>query len=256
MKTIQFSLLVLLGCGLLFVTACEDDDSFVDEGRVAITFNSLYDDAALEIQQTAYDYPDGSKVKVQLFQYYISDLSLVAADGSLVKLSDIELIRYNSAGAASTQTLNFDNVLAGDYSGIQFGLGVKPELNNQPPSNFAANYVLNEAEYWNDNIRYVFAKIEANVDLDNNGTFDTPVSYHMGNNGIYTTLTFNGDFSVTTDGTANFDVLADVFDALVSSPTDYQDFTIEDERIVHGGNQQVAADTWNRLTNQFRLTIR
>lgn len=195
-------------------------------------------------------------MKVQLFQYYISDLEMLADDGNVVGVSDIELIRYNTAGGANTQVLNFSEVPVGNYVGLRFGLGVKPDLNNQPPSNFPADGVLNEVEYWNDNARYVFAKIEGNVDLNNDGTFDTPVSYHMGSNDIFTTLTFNGNFEVTQEGTTNFDVVADVFEALVASETDFQDFSDETQRVVHGGNQQVAADIWTRLTNQFRLTIR
>lgn len=256
MKTIQLSLLFVFGLSLFFFTACEDDDNLGENGDVSITFNAVYDDAALDLQQTAYDYPDGAKIKVQLFQYYISDLVLVRADGGTETLSEIELIRYNAAGAGNTQTLTFDNVPAGDYVGLRYGIGVKPELNNQPPSNFAADYVLNEVEYWNDNVRYVFAKIEGNVDLNDDGTFDTPVSYHMGSNDIYSTLEFSGNFSISENGTTNFDIVADVFDSLASSDTDFQDFSDESQRVVHGGNQQVAADIWTRFTNQFRLTVR
>ncbi|MEM9837484.1 MAG: MbnP family protein [Bacteroidota bacterium] len=254
-KYILSSLVLALSC-LVFFTACDDDDAADITGNVDISFNAVYDGTPLDIQAATYDYPSGADLKVQLFQYYISDLSLLPADGGdAVQLSEIELIRYNTAGASNAQALTFDNVPVGEYSGLRFGLGVKPELNNQPPSNFAADFVLNEAEYWNDMVRYVFAKIEANVDLENDGTFDTPVSYHMGNNDIYTTLTFSGDFSIAENMTTEFEVLADVLSALAASDTDFHDFSDPDQRIVHGGNQAISADIWTRLRDQFRLSI-
>ncbi|MEL6140248.1 MAG: MbnP family protein [Bacteroidota bacterium] len=250
-------LVLLFSASLLLITACDDDDDTATQtGTVDITFASLYNAANLSIQDTGYDYPDGSKLKVQLFQYYISDLELLPADGgNPVRLTDIELLKYGTAGGSHTQSLTFTDVPAGEYSGIRFGLGVKEELNNQPPSNFAANFVLNEAEYWNDNVRYVFAKIEANVDLNDNGMFDTPVSYHMGNNSIFTTLTFNGNFSVAENTTQEMTFAADVYDALVADENTFHDFSDPDQRIVHGGNQAISADIWNRLANAFTLSI-
>lgn len=251
-----FSLLFLGAASLVFFTACQDDEAAIPTGEVKINFNALYDGSALDIQSTAYDYPDGSKIKIQLFQYYISDLVLLPADGGApVSLAEIDLVRYNTAGASSVRSETYINVPAGEYSGLRFGLGVKPELNNQRPSNFAADFVLNEAEYWNDNTRYVFAKIEGNVDLNNNGMFDTPVTYHMGSNAIYTTITFNGSITVRENATTNLALVADVLDALAASDTDFHDFSDPAQRIVHGGNQTIIADIWNRLVGQFRLTL-
>ncbi len=251
-----FGAFVLAVVNLLFFTACQDDNAATPTGELSINFNALYDGAALDIQATTYDYPDGSKLKIQLFQYYISDLELLPADGGVpVSLAEIDLVRYNMAGASSVRNETYLNVPAGEYTGLRFGLGVKPALNNQRPSNFAADFVLNEAEYWNDNTRYVFAKIEGNVDLNNNGVFDTPVTYHMGSNDIFTTITFNGSITVRENTTTNLALVADVLDALAASDTDFHDFSDPAQRIVHGGNQAIAADIWNRLVGQFRLTL-
>lgn len=256
MKQFLFPFLLLAATSLLVFSACQDDEAALPTGEVRINFNALYDGAALDIQSMAYDYPDGSKIKIQLFQYYISDLVLLPADGGApVSLAEIDLIRYNTAGASNVRNETYINVPAGEYSGLRFGLGVKPELNNQPPSNFAADYVLNEAEYWNDNTRYVFAKIEGNVDLNNNGMFDTPVSYHMGSNEVFTTITFNGDISVRENSTTNLALVADILDALAASDTEFHDFSDPAQRIVHAGNQAIAAEIWTRLAEQFRLTL-
>lgn len=256
-KQFFFPFLLLAATSLLVFSACQDDEAAMPTGELSIDFNALYDGAALDIQSMAYDYPDGSKIKIQLFQYYISDLELLPADGGApVSLAEIDLIRYNTAGANNVRNETYINVPAGEYNGLRFGLGVKPELNNQQPSNFAADFVLNEAEYWNDNTRYVFAKIEGNVDLNNNGMFDTPVSYHMGSNEVFTTITFNGDISVRENETTELALVADILDALAASDTEFHDFNDPNQRIVHGGNQAIAADIWTRLAEQFRLTLR
>jgi hypothetical protein len=144
MKQLGFLLLLLLAFG------CEDDD----DPRVAprmvdmdLAFMAEYDDRPLAIQSESYAYPTGPELKVLLFQYYVSDLELLPADGGdPVLLSEIELIKWDRApianGAGAVQSRNFE-VPEGNYRGIRFGLGVKPSLNAIDPNNFAADYVLN-----------------------------------------------------------------------------------------------------------------
>jgi hypothetical protein len=256
----HFTLLFLfLALSSVFViTACDDDDAgSALTGEVNVNFLAEFDGNDLAVQSGTYDYPDGSQLKIQLFQYYVSDLALIPADGGeAVPLADILLVRYNSALDDNLDSYSFADVPAGEYTGLRYGLGVSPDLNNMDPSEFAADFVLNEVEFWNANVRYVFAKVEANVDLNANGTFDTPVSYHLGRNDIYTTITFNAPITVTANDVIDLDVTADVQKALVTSDTDFRDFSIEGERIIHGGNQEIAFDIWERLREQFTLQLR
>lgn len=259
MKNI-FSLLFLafaLG-STFFITACDDDDSgAAPTGQVEVNFIGQYNNNNLAIQSEAFSYPGGSELKVQLFQYFISDLELIPANGGEnVQLSDILLVRYNDATQDNIDSYQFMDIPAGEYSGIRYGVGVSPDLNNMAPSEFPADFVLNQDEYWNDNVRYVFAKIEANVDLNTDGNFDTPVSYHIGNNNIYTSVTFNAPITVTANDETTLDISSDVYDALVASDTEFHDFNDESQRIVHGGNQAIAADIWTRLLDSYRLTVR
>ncbi|PHI20624.1 hypothetical protein CEQ90_06085 [Lewinellaceae bacterium SD302] len=257
---LRFTFLLLCAAltSAFIFTACDDDeDAAVPSGDVTVNFNALYDGANLTVQSDVYDYPDGSELKVQLFQYYVSDLELIPANGGdAVQLSDILLVRYNNAQEDNVDSYEFNEIPAGEYTGIRYGLGVSPDLNSMDPNEFDADFVLNDAEFWPGNARYVFAKIEATVDLENDGTFDTGVSYHMGSNDIYSTVTFNAPITVSENGNTTLDIMADVQKALAASDTDFHDFSDESQRIVHGGNQAVAADIWERLGAQFTLSVR
>jgi len=252
MKACFYLLLPLL----LFTTACEDDDDPVStEAEISVAFRGEFGDEDLAIQSATYDYPTGEQLKVLLFQYYVSDLELLPADGGdPVQLSDIELVRWMSATEAAVSTKTF-TVPTGDYIGVRFGLGVKPELNAQDPNNFPANGTLNENEFWNAAARYVFAKIEANADLEADGTFDTPLTYHMGNDALFTTLTFDQNFSIDGSNDPRLTIVADVLAAL-SDGTNTFNISNPDQQRVHGGNQAIAIDIWNRLANQFVLEVR
>ncbi len=104
MKNAFYLLLPLL----LFIVACEDDDDPVStEAELSIAFRGEFGEDDLAIQSATYDYPTGEQLKVLLFQYYLSDLELLPADGGdAVRLSDIELIRWMSAteGPVATKT--------------------------------------------------------------------------------------------------------------------------------------------------------
>jgi len=248
------SLLAVLA--LFTFAACMDDDDSgqLDNVPFTIDFRSAYNGADLAIQSTTYDYPTGAKLKATLFQYYISDLSLVNADGSAIVLSDIELVRYNSAIDDAVVSYTYD-APTGDYVGIRFGLGVKPDLNAMDPSVFSANDPLNETEFWNANARYVFAKWEGNADLNDNGTFDSGMTYHLGNDDLYTTLTFNGNFTI--DGTDDpaITISSDYLKSL-SDGTTAGTFDIAAVDRIHGGNQAISNELWNRFANQFTMEIR
>lgn len=250
MKYASLSLLLFV----FFFAACEDDDDPLTSQDVTLEldFKGEFDGQDLAILSETYDYPGGDQLKIQLFQYYVSDLELIPADGSApVSLSEIELIRYGSATEDNIDTRSF-TVPSGDYSGIRFGIGVKPELNALAPSNFSATDPLNENEFWNDNARYVFAKIEANADLNEDAIFDTGISLHMGNDDFYQTITFDRNFTLAAGQDAGLTVVADVMKAL-GGTTDTYDITLDANQRVHGGNQALARGVFERLAQQFTL---
>ena len=248
-----FTLLVLA----LVNWSCDDEaDTFVAPiTDLAVDFTAEFADRPLSILAESYSYPTGAELRLVLFQYYVSDLSLISANGDTVRLEEIDLIRYRDAGGSATISRQFAGVPTGDYTGVTFGLGVKPELNNVDPNNFAADFVLNENEFWSPRTRYVFAKIEANAQLPGSTTFDTGLTYHLGSNELYRRVELNQRFTLRSSQD-RLEIVADVLRAMVGSDNEPYDISDPDQRIVHGANQAVARELWEGLAGQFSLNVR
>lgn len=249
-------LILLALLGITFATACDDDDDVLEgDVETTIDFRAEWNGNPLAILRETYPYGADDNVNPQLFQYYVSDLELLPADGSApVQISDIELIRYNSATDDEIESRTY-TVPAGNYAGLRFGLGVSPDLNAIDPSNFAANDPLNENEFWNATARYVFAKIEANTDLDGNPDFESNLTLHMGDDSLYEIVEFNQPFTLNGSGSPRLTVVADVFSALASG-TAFYDINDPALQRVHGGNQEAAAGVFSRLAGTMELEIR
>jgi hypothetical protein len=77
----------------------------------------------------------------------------------------------------------------------------------------------------------------------------------MGSNALYTTVTFDREFRVEDGANPRLTIVADVLSAL-SASGDTFDIADPTKQAVHGGNQAVAQDIWNRLAEQFTLELR
>lgn len=241
----------------LFFTSCGDDEDQVRTSSLDLQFLAKYQDADLD-NSAAYAYPGDMDVRVTLFQFYLSDIELLPADGSdPVHLSDIELIRFrdqfSAAAAASGQVRRYAEVPAGDYSGIRYRLGVRPDLNAQPPSAYAADYVLNENEYWGPAGMYVFAKMEGNVDVDNDGMFQEKFTYHLGRDDLYRTIVYDVPFTISTTEPNQLTFVTDVYDVFTQG-ADFIDFRSE-SLIIHGhaNNPPRLLYLWENLQNGLLL---
>ncbi|MEM6398466.1 MAG: MbnP family protein [Bacteroidota bacterium] len=248
--------LFLFSLCVLFWT-CTDDDAPTEDATVTVNFRATFGNEDLEIFSDRYDYADqDSRLLISLFQFYMSDLQLVPTDGGEpITLTEIELVRWNNSTDPSELSFSYDGIPDGSYN-IQFGLGVKPELNNRNPNEFAADFVLNENEFWNENARYVFTKIEGNAELENDDMFDTALSYHLGKNDFYTTLQWPGTdatIDVSSELNNEVDFTVDILRMMAESETSFTDFRDEANQIIHNPNSPIAAQQWSNLQQAIAL---
>jgi hypothetical protein len=122
------------------------------------------------------------------FTLFLSDLILVAEDGSEQLLSEVEFLNFNQdtdpTTLMETIKLNFE-VPNGKYKALKLGYGVKPSLNAKKPSDFPVNHILAQeaGQYWDSWQSYIFMKIEGKGSSASYPNIN--MSYHCGANPVY-----------------------------------------------------------------------
>jgi len=214
------------GTALLLAGKCKDDDD-IAMNVVEINFKSTFDTAPLVMYENAYPYEAGMAVKLQLFQFYLSNISLQREDGSFARLEDVALISFKDiltpAAAAQGITLNLEDVPAGHYKGIRMGIGVAPDLNSTSPANYTPPHPLDD-NYWSASTGYVFIKIEGNADTTGNGEFPAKLTFHTGADALYKEKTFEKHFELKAGTPLQLNFSVDLKKVLSKGPANFLDF--------------------------------
>jgi hypothetical protein len=198
MKKHNFLLLFALFISVFAFNACkddDDDDAVTGFGEVEIEFDNRAGDDAL-VFGTEYTNAAGEKLKFSTFDYYVSNIVLVKADGSEYTVPQNDsyfLIKHDDP---DSRTIKLSDVPAGDYTGLRFLIGVDSAKSVSPIDQRTG--VLDPAGaasgmYWSWNAGYIFVKIEGTspaAPLDP-GTNDNTFQYHTGLFGGYDSPTLN-----------------------------------------------------------------
>lgn len=185
---------LLLALSLVFGSASCDKKTEDGEADLKLSFRMMHDQSPLQMFQF---YPVGSSsdsVEYQLLEFFVSDIALVKEDGSLHPLSEVEYINYNTVldaeAAQRGRSLSFEQVPAGEYKGLRFGIGLGAEINNTEPGDYPTTTELgNLSNYWTAWNSYIFSRIEGRF-LPSGESTATFFLYHSGANGMYQELSF------------------------------------------------------------------
>ncbi len=191
------------------LSSCEKDSDKEPEidpnkkGMVEIKFDNIagQDDFALN---TNYTNAVGEAFKVDLLQYYISNISLKAEDGREYIVPQEESYFLIKEHDAATQNIQLSNVPEGNYNEVTFTIGVDSLRNTMSPSQRTGVLDVGvegagKEMYWSWNSGYIFFKMEGTstaiepTDTNPNGKF----RYHIGGFGGYDTPMFNNIRTVT-----------------------------------------------------------
>lgn len=78
MNRVHFFFILLLACSLL---TCDKDENVNDTGsEFTLNFRGFFDQNKLKMFNADYPYEDNMKLRLQLFQFYISDVALLKTD--------------------------------------------------------------------------------------------------------------------------------------------------------------------------------
>ena len=196
----------------------------------------------------------GQDIKTTMWQLYISNVALVKADGSEVKVAGLNLIKLGEGGP-------FQNIMAfkgdapvGDYRGVRFDVGVPRELNHLDASTQVDPLGVDSGMFWAWNPGYIFSRYEGKAMLGNQ---TLNVALHIG--GDQRRLTVNladvikpGTNIKVTDMGAAVAVKLDA-SQMVASGIGTSQFDLSDPKYVqvHGG--EVDDQLYLNLSNAFSL---
>lgn len=186
----------------LWLTSCsfpdeKDDTDPIETGSIQLQFDNIVGDQDLRLDSTQYMNAAGEEFTVSKLNYYISNIKLLRMDGSVFTVpqdSSYFLIREANSGS---QKLTIRNVLTGDYTGIEFTVGVDSLRSVMDPSEPGRKGILDkdmgptneEAMYWDWNPGYIFLKLEGSSDSAT--TANGKYYYHIGGFGGRTEKTIN-----------------------------------------------------------------
>ncbi|RCR70219.1 MbnP family protein [Larkinella punicea] len=180
---------------LTVLVACHNDPLEPEYGTVQLRFDNVVGAQELKLDSTTYINGSGEPFTVSRFTYFISNIKLKKADGSEYVVPQDSSYFLTSQSNPASRTVLLRNVPVGDYTSINFVVGVDSLRNTMDigkrtgaldPGGAAAGM------YWDWNSGYIFLKLEgtsakAPVDATGKRNF----VYHIGLFGGYQTKTVN-----------------------------------------------------------------
>lgn len=161
-------------------------------GTMTVEFEHVYGGDAFVVPSATFVNGSGESVSFNKFNYYVTNLKLTKADGSV--WSEEESYHLVKVGANASVEIDIENVPSGDYKAIEFTIGVD-SLRNVSGAQTGA---LSPAEqmFWSWNSGYIFLKAEGQE------TGGQAFTYHIGgfrnSNGTNALQTLNFAFGTQT----------------------------------------------------------
>ncbi len=217
--------LLFLSLSVILVFACcqPNDDCCVTPaiGDFEVNFTTKTQNGNMILFQN-FNLSDGTLLNINKLQFYISDIRLLQG-GEETSISEVDLVTLkshsNAAAAAAGETLTFNDINAGSYTGIKFGIGVSTDLNAKDPTHYAGlegDHILGSGiDYWSGWSSYIFAKIEGYFDANGNGTAGggddaEEITYHTGIDELYREKTINTNFDITENDVFTLPLVIDI----------------------------------------------
>ena len=174
--------LSILFCLLSLFLGCSEDTN-----TIAINFKLTYDNVPLVMFED-YTYPDGKKLQITRFSFYLSELSI--NQGSEIKLiKDVDFInltKSHSSIEGARQGLNYiSDEIDGGFETLSFNFGLTETQNASVPADYNSGHPMAKpGEYWVAWDSYIFIKAEGWVDLDDDDIPETGIALHLGSNAV------------------------------------------------------------------------
>lgn len=168
-------------------SACKPTEPTTETGTLEIVFKSKYNNNTMPLYTSTATGTTPSNILLKKLEFFLSDIKGTNSKGSTVDFSDVEYISMNSSlDAASAEigtTITISNVELGNYTQLDFGVGLSDAVNNTTPDAYETSSPLAlNGNYWASWNSYILCKIEGDA-IDNGNT--SGFVYHSGVNGMH-----------------------------------------------------------------------
>lgn len=195
MKTQLKYLLAVLAITITMVSCSSDDNAAAGQGKIDIEFDNIFNGADLILNSQPNLTSQGETLMISDVKYIISNIVLTKEDGTTFAYPKSESYFVVSEANTASHILQLDNIPAGNYTKIKFGIGVDEtqyNLGQTAQGDFYAE-AQNEDMTWSWSAGYKHLLFEG---MFTSATVTTPTIFmvHTGKSGgsyNYTDITLN-----------------------------------------------------------------
>lgn len=142
--------------------------------RLSLRIHPFFGEQVLQLEHGRYANPGGEGVfKVRDFQFFISNIRLVAENAVFQETNSYHLVRFDSEDG--TYVIVMENVPRAEYHEIEFGIGVDSAANGTFAS--VGDLDPNGRMAWGWEVGYKFVLFEGRLEI---GDSWIPLVYHVG----------------------------------------------------------------------------
>lgn len=241
MKMKKLLLIIPFAIVLVFF-ACNKEKG---NSNIQMDFDFEYGDQSFEINKI-YNYNFGYEVKFEKMILYVSDVRFIESDGTIAEGPNIIFVDASSDG----NKISFD-IPEGNYSKIEFSIGVPESLNGTDNPDFDASLYdhdsplsLSKGMYWtwNSGYRFILMDGRTNTDPMVDDVFETLLSIHTGKEYSYRSNVLSININAAKDQTIPLKLKFNV-EGFLNHPDDVIDIAVDNQS--HGTNENLA----NRLSD-------
>lgn len=249
-------LIVLILAIPFLVASCDNGGiSLKRKGSIEMNFKATYDGSPMVLGDF-YDYPsgDGHRITFQVFNFFVSEIQLGEEDK--VENAIFFDFRENHSAAATApngESFEIEGISVGDYSSLNFGVGISAALNATNPADYSSDEALsNTSMYWDWRGSYIFAMIEGGIDTTGDGAINIPFTYHMGSDALFRDASFSNPITIESGTTTPLNFGVDLKDVFVQNG---EAFDVAGASSSHSGtdDEEIAQEFMTNLTNAMTL---
>ena len=252
------------GIFILSLSSCKDSEPVLPSYGFTIEFDNVVGDRNLVLNGPASTNARGESFVITKFNYFISNIKLLRSDGSSYVVPQDSSYFLIMEDKKESQFVRLKNVPVGEYSGVEFMVGVDSLRSTSPIEKRKGvldpgGSMMEDGMYWLWNSGYIFVKLEGTSPVGN--PVNDKFYYHIGLFGGYEKRTVNNtrivkvDFGalkapVTTEKAPEVHLLVDVLKIFDGPGTS---ISIEEHNSIMGQQEIKSQEVADNYAQMFTL---